>query len=96
MSSAELGKQLGPAYNILWRPGAMAPKARRRAKGSARFKTGKAALDASIARGLAEVEAGRSAPTDEGFKRRQDKYRGISENSRFETLLSIKSISYSL
>ena len=74
----------------------MAPKARRRAQGSARFKTGKAALAASIARGLAEVRAGRSAPTDEVCKRLQDKYRGISKNSRFEALFAIKSISYSL
>jgi antitoxin ParD1/3/4 len=37
-----------------------------------------AALDASIARGLADAEAGRTTPADEVFDRLEAKYRALS------------------
>ena len=41
-----------------------------------------AALDTSLARGLADVEAGRTKPAHEGLDRREAKYRTAANGSR--------------
>lgn len=40
-----------------------------------------AALDASIARGIADADAGRTKPADEVFARLEDKYRAMATKS---------------
>ena len=62
-----------------------------------------AALDASIARGMADADAGRSAPADEAFDRLEAKYRAmdagptsLAQLSAFILRLERSSIHYTL
>ena len=41
-----------------------------------------AACDAAIARGLADIDAGRTKPADEVFDRLEEKYRALAERAQ--------------
>ena len=84
MISAELGKQLETYIQQLVEAGRYGSKSEVLREGIRLVQdreTRLAGLDASIARGLADVDAGRTAPADEVFKRLQDKYRAAAEQS---------------
>ena len=84
MISAELGKQLETYIQQLVEAGRYGSKSEVLREGIRLVQdreTRLAALDASIARGLADVDAGRTAPANEVFKRLQDKYRAVAEKS---------------
>ena len=78
MISADLGKQLEAYIQQLVEAGRYGSKSEVLREGIRLIQdreTRLAALDTSIARGLADVEAGRTAPADAVFKRLEDKYR---------------------
>ena len=80
MISAELGKQLEAYIQQLVDAGRYGSKSEVLREGIRLVQdreTRLAALDASIARGLADVEAGRTAPAGDVFKRLEDKYRAM-------------------
>ena len=84
MISAELGKQLETYIQQLVEAGRYGSKSEVLRAGIRLVQdreTRLAALDASIAQGLADVDAGRTAPADEVFKRLQDKYRAAAKKS---------------
>ena len=84
MISAELGKQLETYIQQLVEAGRYDSKSEVLREGVRLVKdreTRLAALDASIARGLADVDAGRAAPADDVFKRLADKYRAMADKS---------------
>ena len=84
MISADLGKQLEAYIQQLEEAGRYGSKSEVLREGIRLVQdreTRLAALDASIARGLADVEAGRTAPADAVFKRLEDKYRAMAEKS---------------
>ena len=84
MISADLGKQLEAYIQQLVEAGRYGSKSEVLREGIRLIQdreTRLAALDASIARGLADVEAGRTAPADVVFKRLEDKYRAPAEKS---------------
>ena len=84
MISADLGKQLEAYIQQLVEAGRYGSKSEVLREGIRLIQdreTRLAALDASIARGLADVEAGRAAPADGVFKRLEDKYRAMAEKS---------------
>jgi|TARA_R110001583_G_C5533933_1_gene398814 antitoxin ParD1/3/4 len=84
MISAELGKQLETYIQQLVKAGRYGSKSEVLREGIRLVldrETRLAALDASIARGLANVEAGRTAPTNDVFKRLEGKYRAMAEKS---------------
>ena len=80
MISADLGKQLEAYIQQLVDAGRYGSKSEVLREGIRLVQdreTRLAALDASIARGLADVEAGRTAPAGDVFKRLEDKYRAM-------------------
>ena len=82
MISAELGKQLEDYIQQLVEAGRYGSKSEVLREGIRMVQdreTRLAALDASIARGLANVDSGRTAPADDVFKRLEDKYRAMAE-----------------
>ena len=82
MIDAELGKQLEDYIQQLVEAGRYGSKSEVLREGIRLVQdreTRLAALDASIARGLADVDAGRTAPADDVFKRLEDKYRAMAE-----------------
>lgn len=84
MISAELGKQLEAYIQQLVKTGRYGSKSEVLREGIRLVQdreTRLAALDASIARGLADVEAGRTVPAGDVFKRLEDKYRAMAEKS---------------
>ena len=84
MISADLGKQLEAYIQQLVEAGRYGSKSEVLREGIRLIQdreTRLAALDASIARGLADVEAGRTMPADGVFKRLEDKYRTPAEKS---------------
>lgn len=58
-----------------------APTEKLRAAFTHHQETHLAALDAAIARGLADAEAGHTTPAEDVFKRLEDKYRAMAEKS---------------
>ena len=81
MINAELGKQLEDYIQQLVEAGRYGSKSEVLREGIRLVQdreTRLAALDASIARGLADVDAGRTAPADGVFKRLEDKYRAMA------------------
>ena len=81
MINAELGKQLEDYIQQLVEAGRYGSKSEVLREGIRLVQdreTRLAALDASIARGLANVDAGRTAPADAVFKRLEDKYRAMA------------------
>lgn len=84
MISADLGKQLEAYIQQLVEAGRYGSKSEVLREGIRLVQdreTRLAALDASIARGLADVDAGRAAPADGVFKRLEDKYRAMADKS---------------
>ena len=84
MISAELGKQLETYIQQLVEAGRYGSKSEVLREGIRLVQdreTRLAALNAAIARGLADADAGRAAPADGVFKRLQDKYRAAAEKS---------------
>ena len=84
MISADLGKQLEAYIQRLVKAGRYGSKSEVLREGIRLLQDREirlAALDASIARGLADVEAGRMAPADGIFKRLEDKYRAMAEKA---------------
>ena len=84
MINAELGKQLEDYIQQLVEAGRYGSKSEVLREGIRLVQdreTRLAALDASIARGLANVDAGRTAPADDVFKRLEDKYRAMADKS---------------
>lgn len=82
MISAELGKQLEAYIQQLVDAGRYGSKSEVLREGIRLVQdreTRLAALDASIARGLADIEAKRTVPADDVFKRLEDKYRAMAE-----------------
>ena len=80
MISAELGKQLEAYIQQLVGTGRYGSKSEVLREGIRLVQdreTRLAALDTSIARGLADVEAGRTMPAGDVFKRLEDKYRAM-------------------
>lgn len=81
MINAELGKQLEDYIQQLVEAGRYGSKSEVLRKGIRLVQdreTRLAALDASIARGLANVDTGRTAPADAVCKRLEDKYRAMA------------------
>ena len=81
MINAELGKQLEDYIQQLVEAGRYGSKSEVLRKGIRLVQdreTRLAALDASIARGLADIDTGRTAPADGVFKRLEDKYRAMA------------------
>lgn len=81
MISADLGKQLEAFVSGLVQAGRYNPKSevlREGVRSIQERETRLAALDASIARGLADVDAGRTRPAEEVFDRLEDKYRALA------------------
>ena len=81
MINAELGKQLEDYIQQLVEAGRYGSKSEVLREGIRLVQdreTRLAALDASIARGLADVDAGRTASVDSVFKRLEDKYRAMA------------------
>ena len=84
MISADLGKQLEAYIQQLVEAGRYGSKSEVLREGIRLVQdreTRLAALDASITRGLADVDAGRAAPADGVFKRLEDKYRAMADKS---------------
>lgn len=82
MISADLGQQLESFVARLVEAGRYNSKSEVLREGVRLIQdreTRLAALDASIARGLSDVEAGRTTPVDEVFDRLEAKYRAMSE-----------------
>ena len=80
MISAELGKQLEAYIQQLVDAGRYGSKSEVLREGIRLVQdreTRLAALDTSIARGLADVEAGRTMPAGDVFNRLEDKYRAM-------------------
>lgn len=80
MISAELGKQLEAYIQQLVDAGRYGSKSEVLREGIRLVQdreTRLAALDVSIARGFADVEAGRTMPAGDVFKRLEDKYRAM-------------------
>jgi antitoxin ParD1/3/4 len=81
MISADLGKQLENFITSLVATGRYNSKSEVLREGVRLIQdreTRLAALDASIARGLADVDAGRTTPADQVFDRLAAKYRAMS------------------
>ncbi len=84
MISADLGKQLENFVASLVATGRYNSKSEVLREGVRLIhdrETRLAALDASIARGLADADAGRTAPADQVFDRLEAKYRAMSAGS---------------
>lgn len=82
MISAELGKQLEAYIQQLVDAGRYGSKSEVLREGIRLVQdreTRLAALDTSIARGLADIEAGRTAPAGDVFKRLEDKYKAMAD-----------------
>lgn len=82
MISAELGKQLEAYIQQLVDAGRYGSKSEVLREGIRLVQdreTRLAALDTSIARGLADLEAGRTAPAGDVFKRLEDKYKARAD-----------------
>jgi len=80
MISADLGQQLEQFVSSLVATGRYNSKSEVLREGVRLIhekETRLAALDASIARGLADAEAGRTAPIDQVFDRLEAKYRAM-------------------
>ena len=81
MISADLGQQLETFVASLVASGRYNSKSEVLREGVRLIherETRLAALDASIARGLADADAGRTTPADEVFDRLEAKYRAVS------------------
>lgn len=81
MISADLGKTLETFVSSLVETGRYNSKSEVLREGVRLIQdreTRLAALDASIARGLADADAGRTAPVDAAFDRLEAKYRSMS------------------
>lgn len=84
MISAELGKQLETFVQQLVEAGRYGSKSEVLREGVRLVQDREmrlVALDAAIARGLADIEAGRCAPADEVFERLENKYRAMTDAS---------------
>lgn len=84
MISAELGKQLEAYIQQLVEAGRYGSKSEVLREGIRLVQdreTRLAVLDAAIAQGLADVDAGRTVPAGDVFKRLEDKYRAMAEKS---------------
>jgi len=84
MISADLGKQLESVVSQLVRSGRYNSKSEVLREGVRLIQEREAklaALDASIARGLADAEAGRTKPAEEVFARLERKYRAIARKA---------------
>lgn len=84
MISADLGKKLESFVSRMVETGRYNSKSEVLREGVRLIQereTRLAALDASIARGMADAEAGRTKPTEEVFDRLAHKYRSISPSS---------------
>ena len=84
MISADLGKQLEAYIQQLVEAGRYGSKSEVLREGIRLIQdreTRLAALNAAIARGLADADAGRAAPADAVFKRLEDKYRAMAKKS---------------
>lgn len=84
MISAELGKQLEAYIQQLVDTGRYGSKSEVLREGIRLVQDREArlaALDASIARGLMDVEAGRTMPADDVFKRLEGKYKAMADQS---------------
>ncbi|ALM54839.1 type II toxin-antitoxin system ParD family antitoxin [Halomonas huangheensis] len=82
MISAELGKSLEAYIQQLVETGRYGSKSEVLREGIRLVQDREArlaALDASIARGLTDIEDGRVAPADDVFKRLEDKYRTMAK-----------------
>lgn len=82
MISAELGKQLEAYIQQLVDAGRYGSKSEVLREGIRLVQdreTRLAALDTSIARGLADIESGRTASADDVFKRLEDKYKAMAD-----------------
>lgn len=84
MISADLGKQLESFVSKLVEAGRYNSKSEVLREGVRLIQereTRLAALDASIARGMADEQSGRTKPAEEVFDRLERKYRSISRSS---------------
>ena len=84
MISADLGKQLEAVVSKLVKSGRYNSKSEVLREGVRLIQEREAklaALDASIARGLADAEAGRTKPAEEVFARLERKYRAIARKA---------------
>lgn len=84
MISADLGRQLESVVTGLVKSGRYNSKSEVLREGIRLIQEREArlaALDASIARGLADAEAGRTRPADEVFDRLERKYRAMGRSS---------------
>ncbi|MFC0269791.1 type II toxin-antitoxin system ParD family antitoxin [Kushneria aurantia] len=84
MINAELGTQLEAYVQQLVDAGRYGSKSEVLSEGIRLVQdreTRLAVLDASIARGLADIEAGRTMPAGDVFKRLEEKYRAMAEKS---------------
>lgn len=84
MISADLGQQLENFVAQLVQAGRYNSKSEVLREGVRLVqdrKTRLAALDASIARGIADADAGRTTPASDVFDRLEDKYRALSEGA---------------
>ena len=82
MISAELGKQLEAYIQQLVDTGRYGSKSEVLREGIRLVQdreTRLAALDTSIARGLADIESGRTMPAGDVFKRLEDKYKAMAD-----------------
>jgi antitoxin ParD1/3/4 len=81
MISADLGRQLESFVSDLVKAGRYNSKSEVLREGVRLIQEREArlaALDAAIARGLADAEAGRSRPADDVFARLETKYRAVA------------------
>jgi antitoxin ParD1/3/4 len=84
MISADLGKQLEAVVSQLVRSGRYNSKSEVLREGVRLIQEREAklaALDVSIARGLADAEAGRTKPAEEIFARLERKYRSMARKA---------------
>ncbi|MCG2841238.1 type II toxin-antitoxin system ParD family antitoxin [Sandaracinobacter sp. RS1-74] len=84
MISADLGRQLEAFVAALVEAGRYNSKSEVLREGVRLIQdreTRLAALDASIARGLADADAGRTRPADAVFDRLEAKYRGLARDA---------------
>lgn len=84
MISADLGKQLEAVVSKLVESGRYNSKSEVLREGVRLIQEREAklaALDASIARGLADAEAGRTKPAEEVFARLERKYRAMARKA---------------
>ena len=84
MISADLGKQLEAVVSKLVKSGRYNSKSEVLREGVRLIQEREAklaALDASIARGLADAEAGRTKPAEEVFARLERKYRAMARKA---------------